>query len=318
MKKYVVYFVAVVLFALVGCQKDNDLITVPQESSITDVSVEESFSDVDSLQLETRNSCTTGQERARFNNVPAYANCPIGSHNTYGDSYVGSTYVGKKWQCVEYVQRYYRIVYGMNIKPAFGNANTFYTYNTHASVGLQKFANGSTAPQVGDILVSTSPSVGHVAIVTGVTSTTVNIIDQNFSINSARTLTRTGNTVGTFGAGYAVAGLVRKIVVTPPATPTLLSPTQNATNLVAPLNFTWSAPNATESRIQIIEASRFQGFSASNGFTGVMAFNNNLGNTTSFTWTLPKKNTLYYWTVRSANSSGHSQFASYRTFRTKS
>ena len=316
MRKYLVLFSAVVLFAMVGCQKDSDLLSVPLDSDVTEVVSDESLSGSDSLQLETRTACVTGQQRAIFNNVPAYANCPIGSHNTYGDSYVGGTYVGKKWQCVEYVQRYYRIVYGMNIKPAFGNANTFYTYNTHASVGLQKFANGSTAPQVGDILVSTSPSVGHVAIVTGVTATQVHIIDQNFSINSARTLTRTGNTVGTFGAGYAVAGLVRRIA--PPATPTLLSPTQNATNLVAPLNFTWSAPNATESRIQIIEASRFQGFSASNGFTGVMAFNSNLGNTTSFTWTQPKKNTLYYWTVRSANSSGHTQFASYRTFRTKS
>ncbi|MBL7832214.1 MAG: CHAP domain-containing protein [Saprospiraceae bacterium] len=260
-------------------------------------------------------ACTVGAQSGSFNGVPAYMNCPIGSSNTYGDSYVGSVYVGKKWQCVEYVQRYYKIVYNLNIKPAFGNANTYWTNNNHSSVGLQKFANGSVAPQVGDILVSTSGSFGHVAIVTGVTSSTVSIIDQNFSSTSQRNITRSGNTIGNFSSGYSVAGLVRKMA--PATTPTLVLPAQNATNLLAPINFSWTCPNGTEYRIQIIESTKFQGFSSLNGFSGTMAYNNNIGNILSFIWTNPTKGKTYYWTVRANNSAGQSQFASYRTFTTK-
>jgi surface antigen len=263
--------------------------------------------------LEPR-ACTTGTVSSSFNGVSAYTNCPIGSATTYGDSYYGGIYVGKKWQCVEYVQRYYKAIYNMNIKPAFGNANTYYTNSNHSTVGLQKFVNGSVVPQVGDILVSTGGAYGHVAIIRSVSSSSIGIIDQNFSAVSARSLTRSGNTIGSFSSGYNVAGIVRKM--SKAETPKLISPAHQTSNLLAPLKFTWSCPNGTEYRIQIIEARKMTAFSKTTGFSGTMAYNNNIGNTTSFTWTSAPRGTLFYWTIRANNSAGASEFSQYYAFST--
>jgi hypothetical protein len=306
-------FSILLAFLFASCQKEDDQNLqqdeVSQQAVLTEVDVI-----ADSLEERT---CKTGAVSASFNNVTAYINCPIGSVNSYGSSYVGSTYVGLKWQCVEYVQRYYATVYKMNIKTAFGNANSFYTSSTHSSIGLEKFANGSTSPQIGDILVSTANTFGHVAIVTGVSASTVSIIDQNFSTSSARTLARSGNKIGGFNTSYPVSGLVRRKVVTPPATPTLKSPATNAVNLTSPIFFSWSSPGATEYRIQIIESTQYKGFNASTGFTGAMAYNANVGNTTSFTWTQAPKGKTFYWIVRASNSGGTSFFTKQAIIKTK-
>ena len=317
----VAFFMASLFFT--SCEKED--ITI-EEPSVTDVLEDVDQGEIvgvtdstiiDSSSVESR-SCVTGALSATFNNVAAYKNCPMGSSNTYGNSYVNGVYVGKKWQCVEYVQRYYKVIYNMNIKPYFGNANTFWYNNLPSSSGLVKYLNGAVAPQVGDILVSISSGVGHVAIVRGVSSSKVYIIDQNFSSSSARELSRNGNMIGAFSSAYTVKSIVRKAQQTPASTPTLLTPAANAINLNGNINFAWSCPNGTEYRVQIIESSKYQGFSSSNGFSGTMAFNNNLGNTTSFVWTQPQPGKTYYWTVRANNSGGASVFAPKRTFTTAS
>ena len=106
------------------------------------------------------------------------------------------------------------------------------------------------------------------------------------------------------------------LIPVPAQTPVLSAPAQNASNLTGNINFTWTCPNATEYRLQIIESGNYGGFTTTDGFSGVMAYNSNVGNVTSFIWTNAQQGKTYYWTVRANNAGGTSPFAQYRTFST--
>ena len=89
--------------------------------------------------------------------------------------------VGLEWECVEYVNRYYYSIYGMNLGTG-RNAKDFYSNNTPS--GITRCANGgTTGPQVGDILCfgQTGSGFGHVAIVRSVdqANAVVHVIQQN-------------------------------------------------------------------------------------------------------------------------------------------
>ena len=175
-------------------------------------------------------SSCAGTISATFNGVSARQNCPIGGDCTnFGYNSETGINTGLKWQCVEYVNRYYKLVYGMNLKSTsiYGNAANYWNWSGHSTIGLTKYSNGgSTSPQIGDMIVSTANTYGHIAIVKNVTATTVEIIDQNFSSTSVRSLTRSGNNVGSFSSVYAVAGWIRKN-----STPTnCVSPTTTQTS----------------------------------------------------------------------------------------
>ncbi|MDH4460345.1 MAG: CHAP domain-containing protein [Flectobacillus sp.] len=273
-----------------------------------------------------QSTCTSGSISATFNNVAAKRNCPMGSSTTSGYNYEAGINTGYKWQCVEYVNRYYYLVYGMNLKSSaiYGNAKGYYESNVHTSIGLVKYANGgSVPPEIGDILVSTTGTYGHVAIVQGVSASKIDIIDQNFSYNSSRSLTRNGNTIGSFGSGYTVSGWVRKKnIPTPPTTPTLSYPVANATNIsrIPSVNLGWAGSNATEYRIQIVDAKSFTGFDATSGFKNICntCVNENVKSATTYSFKGATANTTYYWTVRASGSGGVSKFSAYNKFTTAS
>jgi len=126
-----------------------------------------------------------GAYLGEFNGVPAYSNCNFSctTCNNYCHSYnyIDGVYIGRKWQCVEYVRRYYLLRYGLDLASRYsGDARTWYD---HAIImGLNRYHNGgSTAPQVGDILVSNYGNSFHVAIVRSVSNNQVCTIQQNFS-----------------------------------------------------------------------------------------------------------------------------------------
>ncbi len=163
-----------------------------------------------------------GTDLGNFDGVAAYSNCSnycVDCNNKCNDlNYIDGTYIGIKWQCVEYVRRYYYEVFDLDLASKLrGDAKTFYD---HASdMGLNRYANGGNIPpQVGDILVSegTDANVGHVAIVRSVTDNQVCTIQQNFS-NDSRDIERyltlnvsNGNyTVSGFGESYPIAGWLR-------------------------------------------------------------------------------------------------------------
>lgn len=155
-----------------------------------------------------------------FNNVPAYSNCSnlctSCNNNCQSYNYIDGNYIGIKWQCVEYVRRYYYEVYNMDLAALYrGDANTF--YDNADNMGLESYANGgATAPSVGDILVSNGGGDGHVAIIKSVTNSQVCTIQQNFSndVNDddrCLTLTETnGNyNVNGFSTSYPIQGWLR-------------------------------------------------------------------------------------------------------------
>jgi hypothetical protein len=95
---------------------------------------------------------------------------------------------GLKWQCVEFVKRYYDVHYRHRMPNSWGNARDFFQESLpdgalNEARGLAQFTNPSRwEPQKGDILVFDATSgnpFGHVAIISAVDSGRVEYIQQN-------------------------------------------------------------------------------------------------------------------------------------------
>jgi surface antigen len=128
-----------------------------------------------------------GQPLDSLNGVVVYYNGMVGhtdGRNTAPDGYN----IGMKYQCVEFVKRYYYQRLNHKMPDAYGNAKDFYdaaladsTFNTKR--GLMQFSNGSKArPQADDLLIFDGHKgnpYGHVAIVAWVTDSNLCIIQQN-------------------------------------------------------------------------------------------------------------------------------------------
>ena len=156
-------------------------------------------------------SSSFGTKVGSYNGVNAYSNGSVGYYSNVSNYYNGYR-TGIEWQCVEYVDRYYKTIYNKNITG--GNANTY--YSDASSKGLNRAANGSTdKPRPGNILCSAGAkgNYGHVAIIREVGSDYIKVIQQNWSNNSSdnsKKLSMTYKngkyTVAAFGSGYAVQG----------------------------------------------------------------------------------------------------------------
>jgi hypothetical protein len=94
-------------------------------------------------------------------------------------------YLGQKWQCVEYIKRFYFEVARHRMPDPMGHARDFFDPSISQGVlnarrGLLQFRNGgNVAPLPGDLLVFRDTTYGHVAIVTTVTTNSVEVIQQN-------------------------------------------------------------------------------------------------------------------------------------------
>ncbi|KHD36268.1 amidase [Clostridium acetobutylicum] len=94
-------------------------------------------------------------------------------------------YYGYKWQCVEYIKRFYYEAKGHSMPNGFGNAKDFFDPKVgqgklNKDRGLFQYKNGENEkPKADDILVFTDTKYGHVVIVTKVTDDTVEVIQQN-------------------------------------------------------------------------------------------------------------------------------------------
>jgi surface antigen len=128
-----------------------------------------------------------GQPIDSFNGVFVYYNGNI--RNTFGRNRSASGYnIGLKYQCVEFVKRYYYQHLNHEMPNPWGHARDFFNANLidgsfNKDRGLTQFSNPSfTMPQENDLLVYAPTdynSFGHVAIVSKVTSSKVEIIQQN-------------------------------------------------------------------------------------------------------------------------------------------
>jgi surface antigen len=114
-----------------------------------------------------------------YNGISAKSN---GKDQCTGECCGGHISTGCAYQCVELAQRYFHEKFG--ITPIwYVNANQM--CSSHPS-GVSKTSN----PQPGDLWVRTSGTYGHVAVITAVHSSTVDVIEQNSSPSGRNTYSK--------------------------------------------------------------------------------------------------------------------------------
>ncbi|NNF33674.1 MAG: CHAP domain-containing protein [Saprospiraceae bacterium] len=124
-----------------------------------------------------------------FNGIPVFYN---GSNykKTSGRSTTPSGYnLGLKYQCVEFVKRYYYEVFNHEMPDSYGHAKDFFDKNLpdvafNKDRALIQYRNvRNTPPEVHDIIIygeRTENRFGHMGIVTEVTQDSIEFIQQNF------------------------------------------------------------------------------------------------------------------------------------------
>lgn len=139
-------------------------------------------------------SFTIGDSVDSLNGVIVYNNGAVYS-KSYGKHYSKDSvyYYGKKWQCVEYVKRYYFDYLKHKMPNGFGNANAFFDKKLaqgafNKSRGLYQYINGSNEPpKINDLLIFDG-KYGHVAIVSEVKEDEIEIVQQNIFMTPRQTL----------------------------------------------------------------------------------------------------------------------------------
>jgi surface antigen len=128
-----------------------------------------------------------GQEIDSLDHVIVYYNGEVGhvlERNVAEDGYN----IGLKYQCVEFVKRYYYEHYKHKMPDSYGNAKDFFDAavkdgSINKKRNLRQFSNpGKFSPEVGDLIVFDGHSgnpYGHVAIVSEVKEDEIQIIQQN-------------------------------------------------------------------------------------------------------------------------------------------
>lgn len=127
-----------------------------------------------------------GEVIDEFNRVKVYYNGGVSNvteRNLTPDGYN----IGLKYQCVEFVKRYYYEFYHHKMPESRGNAKDFFDPNIQSGQinparGLLQFTNGTEKPQIGDLVIFKGHLLnryGHVAIISNITNTTIEIIQQN-------------------------------------------------------------------------------------------------------------------------------------------
>lgn len=128
-----------------------------------------------------------GEAVDSLHGVMVFYNGRIGNkhgRNTSSDGYN----LGLKYQCVEFVKRYYYEYYNHKMPNPWGHAKDFFDSSVedayiNSQRNLVQYTNGSKSkPHVGDLLVFDGTRLnpyGHVVIVSGVKAESIEIIQQN-------------------------------------------------------------------------------------------------------------------------------------------
>jgi hypothetical protein len=134
-----------------------------------------------------KSNYTTGQIIDSINGIYVYYNGDIdnvSSRNITADGYN----LGQKYQCVEFVKRYYYEYFNHRMPDSYGNAKDFFDPKlndgqNNAKRNLVQYTNPSkTKPQKGDILIFDGTIFnkhGHIAIISKVTDAEIEIVQQN-------------------------------------------------------------------------------------------------------------------------------------------
>ncbi len=132
-------------------------------------------------------SANIGEKVDELNGVAVYANGDtyLKSHGKHyaSDGY----YYGKKWQCVEFIKRYYYDHYKHKFPNTYGYAKDFWDLNAaqgeynKARDLTQYYNDNTTKPYEGDLVCFPFSAYGHVAIVAKVSDKSVEVIQQNIA-----------------------------------------------------------------------------------------------------------------------------------------
>jgi len=122
-----------------------------------------------------------------FNDVYVFYNKNIG--NVSGRNLTKEGYnLGLKWQCVEFVKRYYYDHLNHKMPNSYGHAKDFFNpalkdNQMNKDRNLVQFTNGSTLkPEVNDLIVFDGTILnqyGHVAIISKVNKNSIEVVQQN-------------------------------------------------------------------------------------------------------------------------------------------
>lgn len=128
-----------------------------------------------------------GQPIDSLNNVKVYYNggfSQIHGRNVAADGYN----LGLKYQCVEFVKRYYYVHLNHKMPNSYGHAKYFFDKRVkdggfNRNRDLRQYTNmSSTKPEVNDLVIfdgSSFNNYGHVAIVSKVKAYNIEVIQQN-------------------------------------------------------------------------------------------------------------------------------------------
>ena len=129
-----------------------------------------------------------GDKIDSLDGVSVYYNGGIDYSN--GRTVIDGYNVGLKYQCVEFVKRYYLKHYNHKMPDSYGHAKDYFQLGLedggfNKARGLIQYTNPSkTKPQKGDLIVmgAGKEKYGHVAIVSEVSDDFIEIIQQNAGI----------------------------------------------------------------------------------------------------------------------------------------
>ena len=103
---------------------------------------------------------------------------------------------GLKYECTEFVKRYYYVHFNHNMPVTYGNAKDFYNNNIkdgqrNIQRDLIQYSNPSrTKPKEGDLIIFPSNKFnhfGHVAIISKVTNNEIEVVQQNMGLSTRAT-----------------------------------------------------------------------------------------------------------------------------------
>jgi hypothetical protein len=122
-------------------------------------------------------------------NTIGYSN-GIDSYTSNVNSYLGATFTGMKWQCVEYARRWLITEKGITFDSVNGAADiwtldSFSNVSDESKVSISTIENGSKCkPSVGSLLIykrgGSDIPYGHVAVITFVYDKYVRVSEQNW------------------------------------------------------------------------------------------------------------------------------------------
>jgi hypothetical protein len=126
-----------------------------------------------------------GNPLDELNGVIVYSNGTNYSQSHGKHYHTDGYYFGHKWQCVEFVKRYYYLHLKHKMPNLYGHAISFFAPNVpHGKLNkdrnlIQYKNGGNIPPQINDLIVFEYTQYGHVAIISQVEDTSIEITQQN-------------------------------------------------------------------------------------------------------------------------------------------